>query len=586
MVAAEPQVFDLVVHLVRHRDRVVSKDELIKHVWGGRTVSDAAVDSRIRAARKAVGDSGAEQLAIKTMPRKGVRFVAAVREEHDSVVPNPASTEGNVIAAPWARQQWLHELGLGHYAPLFIANEVDERTLLSLTGEDLKEMGIASIGHRRRLLEAIVRLRPSLPGIDMPETPDFSQSETSLLLCLLTLAPRRFLDQAHRLFVSFKIEAKEMLQTIHHILAICFDSPDLLDERRTLLSAFTGSYPQSRWIPMLKAATLYAENDFIGAATALQPDLADNRDIYKPVALIFRAICRLRTFICMQTDTGTDTTELREQIDADLTIADALLRPQKESYAAQHCLPCCHLIKGILCYYIGDFAQGSSECRAGAEYGRPSARARALNGVGFFALLSNNLTEAEIAFTRAQEIDPQNPLIQNNIGFLLIAKGQPLEAIRAFQKIVQDDGAKSNSVRDFVLAHVGIGFVKSVQRPRDWSLLDNYNTALRAANLPYYDHIQPNTLRLAYIHSIIARRIYQDPRYFALEIFSVLNYALSLNEAIESEGVGANAILCKEIIATARNGLVDLGPSRLELLMKFAGSSGFLDPLTVYLGIS
>ena len=58
LVAVEPQVFDLLVYLLRHRDRVVSKDDLIAGVWGGRIVSEATVSSRINAARRAVGDSG------------------------------------------------------------------------------------------------------------------------------------------------------------------------------------------------------------------------------------------------------------------------------------------------------------------------------------------------------------------------------------------------------------------------------------------------------------------------------------------------------------------------------------------------
>jgi TolB-like protein/tetratricopeptide (TPR) repeat protein len=80
-VTLEPRVFDLLVHLIRHRDRVVSKDELIETVWGGRIVSDAAIDTRIKAARRAVGDNGAAQAVIRTFARKGVRFVAEATVE-------------------------------------------------------------------------------------------------------------------------------------------------------------------------------------------------------------------------------------------------------------------------------------------------------------------------------------------------------------------------------------------------------------------------------------------------------------------------------------------------------------------------
>ena len=77
-VAIEPQVFDLLVHLVENRDRVVSKDDLIASVWGGRIVSDSTLTTRINAARRAVGDSGEKQKLIRTIARKGLRFVGAV----------------------------------------------------------------------------------------------------------------------------------------------------------------------------------------------------------------------------------------------------------------------------------------------------------------------------------------------------------------------------------------------------------------------------------------------------------------------------------------------------------------------------
>jgi TolB-like protein/Tfp pilus assembly protein PilF len=84
-VAVQPQVFDLLVHLVQNRDRVVSKDDLIALVWGGRIVSDSTLTSRINAVRTAVGDSGKSQKLIRTIPRKGVRFVGDVAEQSSGI---------------------------------------------------------------------------------------------------------------------------------------------------------------------------------------------------------------------------------------------------------------------------------------------------------------------------------------------------------------------------------------------------------------------------------------------------------------------------------------------------------------------
>ena len=92
----EPQVFDLLHHLIRERERVVSTDELIDAVWGGRIVSDSAVSARISAARSAIGDDGKRQQWIRTVQRRGFRFVGPVETtaSQSQDPPSPASTPG------------------------------------------------------------------------------------------------------------------------------------------------------------------------------------------------------------------------------------------------------------------------------------------------------------------------------------------------------------------------------------------------------------------------------------------------------------------------------------------------------------
>jgi TolB-like protein len=96
-VHVEPQVFDLLVYLVNNRDRVVSKDDLIASVWGGRIVSDSTLTSRINAVRNAVGDSGEDKKLIRTIARKGFRFVGAVHMQPGGEEPahfiNPPPNE-------------------------------------------------------------------------------------------------------------------------------------------------------------------------------------------------------------------------------------------------------------------------------------------------------------------------------------------------------------------------------------------------------------------------------------------------------------------------------------------------------------
>lgn len=89
-IAIGPQVFDLLVYLVRNRDRVVSKDNLLDAVWNGRIVSESTLTSHINAVRKAIGDSGGEQHLLRTVPRKGFRFIGEVTEAH---CPEQSSSE-------------------------------------------------------------------------------------------------------------------------------------------------------------------------------------------------------------------------------------------------------------------------------------------------------------------------------------------------------------------------------------------------------------------------------------------------------------------------------------------------------------
>ena len=94
-VSITPQVFDLLEYLIRNRERVVSKDDLINAVWDGRIVSDAALTTRLNAARNAIGDSGEQQRLIKTLPRKGFRFVEQCEKRSSPQVRQPPTPRKN-----------------------------------------------------------------------------------------------------------------------------------------------------------------------------------------------------------------------------------------------------------------------------------------------------------------------------------------------------------------------------------------------------------------------------------------------------------------------------------------------------------
>ena len=118
MLSITPQVFDLLECLIRSRERVVTKDDLISAVWNGRIVSDAALTTRLNAARTAIGDSGEKQRLIKTLARKGFRFVGAVQEAQTVVIepvgsvarsgettPTPLPPRLSIVVLPFTKPQ-------------------------------------------------------------------------------------------------------------------------------------------------------------------------------------------------------------------------------------------------------------------------------------------------------------------------------------------------------------------------------------------------------------------------------------------------------------------------------------------------
>jgi TolB-like protein len=128
IVNVEPKVFDLLRYLVQHRDRVVSKDDLLEGVWGGRIVSDSALTTRINAARRALGDDGVAQRLIRTFTRKGVRFIGEVTELPDRVAPVAPDLSGATAERPSIAILPFHNMTGDPEQEYFVDGMVEEIT--------------------------------------------------------------------------------------------------------------------------------------------------------------------------------------------------------------------------------------------------------------------------------------------------------------------------------------------------------------------------------------------------------------------------------------------------------------------------
>jgi DNA-binding winged helix-turn-helix (wHTH) protein len=141
LISLQPQVFDLLEYVIRNRERVVSKDDLIGSIWGGRIVSESALTTRINAVRTAIGDSGEEQRLIRTLPRKGLRFIGGVREVEEEERPrapraaaSPSGAVATVAPRVDAERRHLTVASCDFVGLRELATRLDPEELRTVTG--------------------------------------------------------------------------------------------------------------------------------------------------------------------------------------------------------------------------------------------------------------------------------------------------------------------------------------------------------------------------------------------------------------------------------------------------------------------
>ena len=163
----EPQVFDLLLHLVRNRDRVMGKDELFGSVWQGRFVSESTLNSRISMARRAIGDDGERQVWLRTIARRGFRFLGKVEERVRSVtVQEPHSPDGPTCDLPG-------------YSTGFFGREADLAAISSMlaTARLVTLTGAGGVGKTRLAVHTASRVESNYrDGVRMVELASLSDA--------------------------------------------------------------------------------------------------------------------------------------------------------------------------------------------------------------------------------------------------------------------------------------------------------------------------------------------------------------------------------------------------------------------------
>jgi len=139
-VSVQPQVFDLLEYLIRNRGHVISRDDMLEAVWGGRIVSESTLATRINAARSAIGDDGESQRLIRTLPRKGIRFVGEVLEKEEEqpgarhAIPPPTGTTADFAQRVDAERRHLTVVSCDFIGLVDAATRLDPEELRNVIG--------------------------------------------------------------------------------------------------------------------------------------------------------------------------------------------------------------------------------------------------------------------------------------------------------------------------------------------------------------------------------------------------------------------------------------------------------------------
>jgi len=145
IIDVEPQVFDVLAYLLRHRERVVPKTELLDQIWGNRFVSESALSSRIKSARRAVGDTGKDQRVIQTIYGRGYRFVADANEPPATAGRAAAGEDGSAAAPAHPVLRAVSDVAAGRGAAIRICGGPGsgKTRLLRQAAETARYQGLA-----------------------------------------------------------------------------------------------------------------------------------------------------------------------------------------------------------------------------------------------------------------------------------------------------------------------------------------------------------------------------------------------------------------------------------------------------------
>ncbi|MDP6707053.1 MAG: winged helix-turn-helix domain-containing protein [Alphaproteobacteria bacterium] len=463
----EPQVFDILRLFVENHGRLITRDELVATIWGGRAVSESAVDARIHAARRAVDDDGRKQERIKTVTRRGYRFVpdVVIFEGADEAAPQP--DKPSIAVLPFdnmsgeAKQEYFSDgiaediiTELSRFSWLTV---IAHNSAFAYKGRavDLKQIG-QELG-TRYLLEGSVRkagnrvrvtaqlIEAATGGHIWAERYDREITDIFALQDDLT--------QAITVAVAPQVESVE-LNRVRRRKTTDLDAWDLVMRARYEYRRF-GVDQGARAIALLRQVI------------ARDPD-----DV---TALAHLSICLGRNFY------RSAATAPVETLDEARRSAHRALELDRNNYEAMQGL-------GVVAMMSGDHDEAHRQLQRAVAINPNDFQARFMRGwaLVFDGQYGAGITELETALTRNPD-DPQAVAALAASSFAHLLAGRPADAVRVAEQALHELPAHGHALRVLAAAHGRNG---DIERARYYAVRllagEPHYTIGRVAGLPYF----------------------------------------------------------------------------------------------------
>lgn len=371
-------------------------------------------------------------------------------------------------------------------------------------------------------------------------TPIYLEIANLLRLSFYQYVENRFLSQAKQEFAADTAKAFVGLNQVYNILRLCFVENDISRTGDLLVERYEAEYPSSAWIALLRAGILYGRQDYASAAAVLKKATVPHGPFWGATYSFFYGVNLLRVATrSMKSGAAITDAGIADAI-CQFNRAERILSDLPESHFKSIALPSAQVLKGISYVYERKLGEAEEIFSVATNALYPGLRARAYNDLGYVKLIKSDVETAERMFTLALAADPSFPLAQTNLGYVYMAQGKYDAAKKVFQGVAEDPLLQQESMRDVLLSKVALAHIKAVGSTIEIAP-DAYNDVMKDMRLFDYDGVQPASLRFALIQAELGDKLYQDPKYYGLEIFALTMYARAYLLTIGIAGGGAGA---------------------------------------------